>query len=96
MYFDIKCIGKLLGPMNEFERSLVFETGEFERPKIDCILLPLLCSMSLISPNFDVKSTIFPNFSQEPFPKIARKSPVRGSNILLNKSLARILISYPG
>ena len=37
MYFNIKCIGKLPGPTNEFERSLVFETGEFERPKFDCI-----------------------------------------------------------
>ena len=36
MYFNIKCIGKLLGPTNEFERSMVFETGEFERPKFDC------------------------------------------------------------
>ena len=32
--------------------------------------------MSLISPNFNVKSIIFfPNFDQEPFPKIARKGP---------------------
>ena len=37
MYFNIKCIGKLPGPTDEFERSLVFETGEFERPKFDCI-----------------------------------------------------------
>ena len=37
MYFNIKCIGKLPGPTNEFERSLVFETGEFERPKFDCM-----------------------------------------------------------
>ena len=36
VYFNIKCIGKLPGPTNEFERSLVFETGEFERPKLDC------------------------------------------------------------
>ena len=42
------------------------------------ILLPLLCSMSLISPNFDVKLIIFPNFGQRPFPKIAGKSPGRG------------------
>ena len=38
MYFNIKCIGKLPGPTNEFERSLVFETGEFERPKFDCMV----------------------------------------------------------
>ena len=37
MYFNIKCIGKLPGPTNEFERSQVFETDEFERPKFDCI-----------------------------------------------------------
>ena len=35
--------------------------------------------MSLISPNFDVKSIIFPNFGQGPFPKIAGKSPVVGN-----------------
>ena len=35
--FNIKCIGKSPGLTNEFERSLVFETGEFERPKFDCI-----------------------------------------------------------
>ena len=39
VYFNIKCIGKLPGPTIEFERSLVFETGEFERPKFDCTLL---------------------------------------------------------
>ena len=39
VYFNIKCIGKLPGPMNEFERSLVFETGEFEQPQFDCIML---------------------------------------------------------
>ena len=37
MYFNIKCIGKLSGTTNEFERYLVFETGEFERPKFDCM-----------------------------------------------------------
>ena len=37
VYFNIKCIGKLPGPTNEFEGCLVFETGEFERPKFDCI-----------------------------------------------------------
>ena len=37
MYFNIKCIGKLPGPTNEFERPLVFDTSEFERPKFDCI-----------------------------------------------------------
>ena len=38
MYFNIKCIGKWREPTNEFERSLVFKTGEFERPKFDCII----------------------------------------------------------
>ena len=37
MYFNIKRIGNLPGPTNKFERSLVFETGEFERPKFDCM-----------------------------------------------------------
>ena len=41
MYFNIKCKCKSPGPKNEFERSLVFETGEFERPKFDCIFLSL-------------------------------------------------------
>ena len=40
-------------------------------------MLPMLCSVSLISPNFDVKSIIFPNFGQGPFPEIAGKSPDR-------------------
>ena len=31
--------------------------------------------MSLISPNFAVKSIIFLNFGQGPFPNIAGKSP---------------------
>ena len=39
-------------------------------------MLPLLCSMSLISPNFDVKSIIFSQFWPGAFPKIAGKSPV--------------------
>ena len=38
MYFNIKCIGKLPGQTDEFERYLVFKTGEFERPKLDCSL----------------------------------------------------------
>ena len=37
VYFNIIFIGKLPGLMNEFQRSLVFETGEFERPKFDCM-----------------------------------------------------------
>ena len=37
VYFNIKCIGKLPEPTNEFEWSLVFDTGKFERPKFDCI-----------------------------------------------------------
>ena len=41
MYFNIKCIRKLPGPTNEFEQTLVFETGEFERPKFDCSIQTL-------------------------------------------------------
>ena len=44
-------------------------------------LLPLLCSMSLNSPNFNVKS-IISNFGQGPFPKIAGKSPVLAGRVL--------------
>ena len=36
MYFYIKYIGKLQGLVNEFHRSMVFETVEFERPKFNC------------------------------------------------------------
>ena len=36
MYFYIKYIGKLAGLMTKFQRSMVFETDEFERPKFDC------------------------------------------------------------
>ena len=39
------------------------------------ILLPLLCSMSLISPNFEVKSIIFsPNLARGLFPKLLEKA----------------------
>ena len=41
--------------------------------------LPLLCSMPLISPNFDVMSIFFPNSSQGAFPKTAGKSPATAS-----------------
>ena len=34
--------------------------------------------MSLISPNFDVKSIFFPNFGQGPFPQNAGKGPDQG------------------
>ena len=37
--------------------------------------------MSLISLNFAVKSIIFPNFGQGPFPKIAGKSPEMSEKI---------------
>ena len=40
------------------------------------ILLPLLCSLSFISPNFAVKSIIFSHFWPGAFPKIVGKSPV--------------------
>ena len=42
MYFNIKCIGKLPEQTDEFERYLVFETVEFERPKFDCIQMAVL------------------------------------------------------
>ena len=48
-YFNIKCIGKLPGPTNEFERSLVFETGEFERPKFDCISIVISMLLVVVS-----------------------------------------------
>ena len=38
--------------------------------------------MSLISPNFDVKSIIFPTFGQGPIPKIAGKSPASTDQVL--------------
>ena len=45
----------------------------------------MLCSMLLISPNFDVKSIIIPDFGQGPFPKIAgKKSPGIARNQLGN------------
>ena len=51
-------------------------------------MLPLVCSMSLIFPNFDVKSIIFfPNFGQGPFPKIAGKSPVQQLFLQKNENL---------
>ena len=43
VYFNIKCIEKWLGLTNEFERSLVFETGEFERPMFDCTWSSCTC-----------------------------------------------------
>ena len=49
VYFNIKCIGKLPGVTNEFERSLVFETGKFERPKFDCILFNISNLYPMIS-----------------------------------------------
>ena len=39
------------------------------------ILLPLLCSMSFISPNFDVRSIIFfPILARDLFPKLLEKA----------------------
>ena len=49
-------------------------------------MLPLI-SMLLISPNSVVKSVVFPNFSQGPFPKIAGKSPVNPLNYARTLSL---------
>ena len=68
MYFNIKCIGKLLGPTNEFERSMVFETGEFERPKFDCTYYS----------NFDYpKNSIFLSDSSVPITEKAIKLPFK-------------------
>ena len=53
VYFNIKCIWKFPGPTNEFELSLVFETGEFEQPKFDCIFLQNTCL------NFNSLSDLF-------------------------------------
>ena len=50
MYFNIEIIGKLPGPTNEFERSLVFETGEFERPKFDCISVSTYQKLFIFGP----------------------------------------------
>ena len=64
MYFNIKCIGKLQGPTNEFERSLVFETGEFERPKFDCMYyMPVLNQEILINPEHSNACTYGPILS---------------------------------
>ena len=49
VYFNIKCIGKLPGPTNEFERSLVFETVEFERPKFDCTFIERTLHVDIIA-----------------------------------------------
>ena len=44
MYFYTEYIGKLPGLTNEFQRSMVFETDEFERPKFHCISLYEVCT----------------------------------------------------
>ena len=66
MYFNIKCIGKLPGPTNKFERSLVFETGEFERPKLDCIMfywLPYMVTLiwpqTIVTPDMSIEPGLF-------------------------------------
>ena len=61
MYFNIKCMGKLPGPTNEFEGSLVFETGEFERPEFDCTTSPACAYMFVPVNSF---SGTFPGLSQ--------------------------------
>ena len=57
MYFNIKCIGKSPGPTNEFERSLVLETGEFERPKFDC-MLQIDVDQCLTIPTYDLENEV--------------------------------------
>ena len=56
VYFNIKCIGKLPGPTNEFEQSLVFETDKFERPKFDSI------SKTFIGQNYFLTLCMLGNF----------------------------------
>ena len=59
MYFNIKCMGKLPGLTNEFEGSLVFETGEFERPKFDCICKVQINRKEIrLHSNFTMLSTV--------------------------------------
>ena len=43
-------MGKLPGPTNEIEQSLVIETGEFERPKFDCISIwcQIMCGKQMV------------------------------------------------
>ena len=53
------------------------------------------CSMSLISSNFDVKSIFFPNFDHGPYPEIAGKSPVFGSQDTVLKRVAQIKMQTP-
>ena len=62
VYFNIKCIGKLPGPTNEFQRSLVFETGEFELPKFDCTSRYLDDILNIYNVYFDnMVSQIYPS-----------------------------------
>ena len=49
----------------------------------------MFCVVTVISPNFDVMSIIFPNFGQGPFPKIAGKSPVLVCDSAVN-------VAFPG
>ena len=57
VYFSIKWIGKLPGPTDEFERPLVFETGEFERPKFDCIAQYPLHHVTYSTTKFEVATS---------------------------------------
>ena len=59
------------------------------------ILLPLLCSMPLISPNFADKSIIFSRFGQGPFPKIAGKGPALDITCGKFSKISNIFLKFP-
>ena len=63
MILEHLCLSDMLGIIQS--KKLDFED----------IFLPFLCSMPLISPNFDVKLIIFSQFWPGFFSKIAGKSP---------------------
>ena len=87
MNFNIKCIGKLPGPTNEFERSLVFETGEFERSKFDC---------SIFKDNLVITS--IPNYfnnSETPIICYKYSKPIRSTIFKFNKIVTDIDSNTP-
>ena len=52
--------GELQGQRYEFERSLVFETGEFERPKFDCTLSDVRLDSVLQTRTYTVLTFVTP------------------------------------
>ena len=65
MIFKHLCLSGIL----DIKQSKITFEGIFS------ILLPLVCSMSLISPNVDVKSIIFPKFWPGAFSQNCWKKP---------------------